>query len=87
MKITDWWKLWKVYGAIKSIGRKAKMGKYNSRKLIAVLLGAIITTLNSFFGSPLDDTIIQWLLGMISTYIVGQAVVDAAEKNAAKPTG
>jgi hypothetical protein len=85
MNLADMWKVWKLYNGLKTLKGRFGMGKYNSRKLVAVLVAALVTTANAFFGSPIEPSVIEWFLGTISVYIVGQAAVDAVEKNAAKP--
>ena len=61
--------------------------KIASRKLWITILGAALTTLNGAIQLVPDETM-QWILGLLMTYIGGQSVVDAVEKNSeGKKTG
>lgn len=77
-------KVWRLYSVVKSKLEEPKMKeKMASRKLWVTVIGAALTTLNGAVGLVPDETM-QWVLGLLMTYLGGQSVVDAVEKNSGK---
>jgi hypothetical protein len=58
-------------------GRQTIMEKLKSRKLWMALLAAILPIINTEFALGLDTNSILAVIGVIATYILGQAHVDA----------
>jgi hypothetical protein len=86
MGIRDIWKAFRLWKVIKKIkGDPVMFEKLKSRKLLALVIGAVVTTINGFIGSPISEDQIEWLLKLVMVYIVGQGTVDALAENAKKP--
>ena len=78
MNPLDLFKVWRIWRVVKTIGEdKVMMEKLKSRKLLALIITAILTTINGATGI-LSDEMMQNVIYLTMTYIGGQGVVDAA---------
>ena len=48
-----------------------------SKKLAAVVLIAIVTALNDYFGQPISSDAMLTITGAIGAWLVGQGIADA----------
>jgi hypothetical protein len=62
------------------IGGKTIMEKLKSRKLWMALLAAVLPIINTEFALGLDTNSVLAVIGVIATYILGQAHVDAKKE-------
>ena len=52
------------------------MSKWFSRKLIVAVIGTVLVPMLQGWGIPQDT--INWIVGLLMTYIGGQSLVDTA---------
>lgn len=52
--------------------------KLKSRKFIIVIITAVLTAVNSALGSPVPDTMMQWIIGLIGGWVGVEGIVDTA---------
>ena len=50
--------------------------KINSRKLLTVILTAVLTVLNDKFKLGISDEAILTVVGLVAVYVVGQGIAD-----------
>ena len=78
MNPLDLFKVWRIWRVVKTIGEdKVMMEKLKSRKLLALIIVAILTTINGATG-VLSEEMMQNVIYLAMTYIGGQGAVDAA---------
>lgn len=56
--------------------------KFASRKFLCAILGAVVGVAGKTIGLP--QIAISWVLGILGTYIAGEAAVDIARVNNSK---
>jgi hypothetical protein len=75
------WKLWRIYKGMDMEKIKTTLG---SRKFLASVVGAIIASAGPQLG--LGHEQVQWIVTLITGYIVGQGIADhGAASKAPKP--
>ena len=78
MKKTGLLKKLKYLLEIKKLTKNKQMiDKLKSRKLWAAILGGVIVSLGDALGLTADAT--QWIVTIITGYIVGQGIADAGQ--------